>query len=198
MNNTTIMNNIKINNDDKDSIPMRIQFIKNLLDGKDLEPLVNFDSTDTENYVCKKSNDEESRDSYDTRVVLKKKIYDFNNIISQIGGSLKYIKSGTTGHTFKGISEDGKTEYAVKVVAYPKKERYGSINDVRRPENAELMMLKLLSLFIVKRQTPHLIIPYGTFNTNIETFINSVKLDKIDEKNERYKEFIKFYKIFIL
>ena len=193
MNNTTIMNNIKINNDDKDSIPMRIQFIKNLLDGKDLEPLVNFDSTDTENYVCKKSNDEESRDSYDTRVVLKKKIYDFNNIISQIGGSLKYIKSGTTGHTFKGISEDGKTEYAVKVVAYPKKERYGSINDVRRPENAELMMLKLLSLFIVKRQTPHLIIPYGTFNTNIETFINSVKLDKIDEKNERYKEFINKY-----
>ena len=186
------MDNIKINND-KDSIPMRIQFIKDLLDGKDLDPLVNFDSTDTENFVCKKTNDDESRDSYDTRVVLKKKIYDFNNIISQMGGTLKYIKSGTTGHTFKGISEDGKLEYAVKVVAYPKKERYGSINDVRRPENAELMMLKLLSMFIVKKQTPHLIIPYGTFNTNIETFINSAKLDKIDEKNERYKEFIERY-----
>jgi len=186
------MDNIKINNE-KDSIPMRIQFIKNLLDGKDLDPLVNFDSTETENFVCRKSNDDESKDSYDTRVVLKKKIYDFNNIINQMGGTLKYIKSGTTGHTFKGISEDGKLEYAVKVVAYPKKERYGSINDIRRPENAELMMLKLLSMFIVKKQTPHLIIPYGTFNTNIETFINSVKLDKIDEKNERYKEFIDRY-----
>ncbi len=187
------MNN---NLNDKDSIPTRIQSIKDLLNGKDLEPLVNFDSTDTENFVCKKPNDDESRDSYDTRVVLKKKIYDFNNIISQMGGTLKYIKSGTTGHTFKGISEDGKLEYAVKVVAYPKKERYGSINDVRRPENAELMMLKLLSMFIVKKQTPHLIIPYGTFNTNIDTFINSTKLDKIDnknDKNERYKEFIDRY-----
>ena len=187
------INNLKINGDDKDSIPVRIQFIKNLLDGKDLQSLVNFDSTDTENFVCKNSNDNESGDSYDTRVVLKKRILDFKNIISQIGGKLKYIKSGTTGHTFKGISEDENFEYAVKVVAYPKKERYGSINDVRRPENAELMMLKLLSYFIVKRQTPHLIIPFGTFNTSIDTFINLIKLDKIDEKNERYKDFVERY-----
>ena len=186
------MNNIKTNND-KDSIPMRIQFIKDLLDGKDLEPLVNFDSTDTENFVCKNINDNESGDSYDTRVVLKKRILDFKNIINQFGGKLKYIKSGTTGHTFKGISEDGNFEFAVKVVAYPKKERYGSINDVRRPENAELMMLKVLSYFIVKRQTPHLIIPFGTFNTSIEHFVNLVKLDKVDEKNERYKEFVERY-----
>ncbi len=187
------IDNIKIVQDDKDSIQMRIQFIKSLLDGKDLQPLVNFDSTDTENFVCRNSNDNESGDSYDTRVVLKKRILNFKDIITQIGGKLKYIKSGTTGHTFKGISEDGNFEYAVKVVAYPKKERYGSINDVRRPENAELMMLKLLSYFIVKRQTPHLIIPFGTFNTNIDTFVNLVKLDKIDEKNERYKEFVERY-----
>jgi len=188
------MDHIKIDNiEDKDSIPMRIQFIKNLLDGKDLQPLINFDSTDTENFVCKNINENESGDSYDTRVVLKKKLFDFSNIINQIGGKLKYIKSGTTGHTFKGISEDNNFEYAVKVVAYPKKEKYGSINDIRRPENAELMMLKVLSYFIVKRQTPHLIIPFGTFNTNIDTFVNLVKLDKIDEKNERYKEFVERY-----
>jgi hypothetical protein len=192
-NNTLQINQDNPDNQDKDSIPMRIQFVKNLLDGKDLQPLVNFDSTDTENFVCKPLNDNESGDSYDTRIVLKKRILDFKNIIQQIGGKLKYIKSGTTGHTFKGISEDNNFEFAVKVVAYPKKERYGSINDVRRPENAELMMLKLLSYFIVKRQTPHLIIPYGTFNTNIDTFVNLIKLDKIDEKNERYKEFIDKY-----
>ena len=187
--------NINKNNiEDKDSIPMRIQFIKNLLEDKDLQPLVNFDSTDTENFVCKNLNDNESGDSYDTRIVLKKRILDFKNVINQFGGKLKYIKSGTTGHTFKGVSEDGNFEFAVKVVAYPKKERYGSINDVRRPENAELMMLKVLSYFIVKRQTPHLIIPFGTFNTNIEHFVNLVKLDKVDEKNERYKEFVERYK----
>jgi Trp operon repressor len=37
------IDNIKITQDDKDSIQMRIQFIKTLLDGKDLQPLVNFD-----------------------------------------------------------------------------------------------------------------------------------------------------------
>ena len=183
----------KNNNDDKDSIPMRIQFIKNLLEDKDLQPLVNFDSTDTENFICRNIKDDESGDSYDTRIILKKRILDFKNIIQQMGGKLKYIKSGTTGHTFKGISDDGNFEFAVKVVAYPKKEKYGSINDIRRPENAELMMLKLLSYFIVKRQTPHLIIPFGTFNTNIDTFVNLIKLDKIDDKNDRYKEFIERY-----
>ena len=130
---------------DKDTIPMRIEFIKNLLDGTDLNPIVNFDDTATENFVGN-VNSADSGDTHDTRVVLQKRLLDFKNIITQIGGKLKYIKSGTTGHTFKGIAHDngGSFEYAVKVVAYPKKERYGSINDVRRPENAELMMIKLL------------------------------------------------------
>jgi hypothetical protein len=179
---------------EKDSIPMRIEFIKNLLDGKDLNTIVNFDITDTENFIGR-DEDMESGDSYDTRVVLKKRILDFKNIISQIGGHLKYIKSGTTGHTFKGISDgdNGVFEYAVKVVAYPKKEKYGSINDTRRPENAELMMIKLLSYFIVNRQTPHLVIPFGTFNTSIDNFLNCVKKDKIEDKNDRYKEFLERY-----
>jgi hypothetical protein len=179
---------------EKDSIPVRIEFIRNLLEGKDLNTLVNFDITDTEHYIGK-DNELDSGDSYDTRVVLKKRILDFKNVITQIGGKLKYIKSGTTGHTFKGIANDanGSFEYAVKVVAYSKKEKYGSINDTRRPENAELMMIKLLSYFIVNRQTPHLTIPFGTFNTSIENFVNLVKCDKIDEKNDRYKEFIERY-----
>ncbi len=179
---------------EKDSIPMRIQFIKKLLEGKDLNTLVNFDSTDTEQFIGR-DNDMESGDSYDTRIVLKKRILDFKNVILQIGGKLKYIKSGTTGHTFKGIVNDsnGPFEYAVKVVAYPKKEKYGSINDTRRPENAELMMIKLLSYFIVNKQTPHLVIPFGTFNTSIDSFIKIVKCDKIEDKNDRYKEFLERY-----
>jgi hypothetical protein len=179
---------------EKDSIPVRIEFIKKLLEGKDLNSLVNFDMNDTDNFIGR-DEDMESGDSYDTRVVLKKRLLDFKNVITQIGGKLKYIKSGTTGHTFKGIASEshGSFEYAVKVVAYPKKEKYGSINDTRRPENAELMMIKLLSYFIVNRQTPHLVIPFGTFNTSIENFVNLVKCDKIDDKNDRYKEFIERY-----
>jgi len=181
---------------DVDSIPMRIEFIKSLLAGKELKPLVNFDETATE-YYTGIDDDAESGDSHDTRIILRKRLLDFKKIILEIGGKLKYIKSGTTGHTFKGIvkkENDVEFEYAVKVVAYPKKERYGSINDTRRPENAELMMIKLLSYFVVNKQTPHLVIPFGTFNTSIDNFVNLVKTDKIDEKNDRYKEFIERYK----
>jgi len=188
------LNKIPVKSSDKDTIPMRIEFIKNLLHGTELNPIVNLDETATENFLGG-NNDGESGDSQDTRVVLKKRILDFKNVITQIGGKLKYIKSGTTGHTFKGIALEGDNnfEYAVKVVAYPKKEKYGSINDIRRPENAELKMIKLLSYFIINRQTPHLVIPFGTFNTSIEHFVNLVKFDKIDEKNERYKDFVDRY-----
>ena len=181
---------------DKDSIPMRIEFIRSLLDGKELNPLVNFDETATE-YYTGIDDDAESGDSHDTRIILRKRLLDFKRVIIEIGGKLKYVKSGTTGHTFKGIvrkDNDVDFEYAVKVVAYPKKERYGSINDTRRPENAELMMIKLLSYFVVNKQTPHLVIPFGTFNTSIDNFINLVKTDKIDDKNDRYKEFVERYK----
>ena len=38
-----------------------------------------------------------------TRTVLNKELLDFNDVINTIGGKLVYIKSGTTGHTFRGF-----------------------------------------------------------------------------------------------
>ena len=182
-----------------DSIPFRINFIKELLNTKELKPLVNFDLTETENFIDRQiggsSNDFSSEQSHDTRNSLNKKMLDFNTIISQIGGKLLYIKSGSTGHTFKGIMDynNDNLSYAVKVVAYPKKENYGDIYDTRRPENAELMMIKLLSYFVIKKQTPHIILPIATFYTKITPFINLIKDDIIDENNKKYKEFIEKY-----
>ena len=180
-----------------DSIPFRINFIKELLDAKELKSLVNFDITDTENFIKNNNiNDEDSIDTHDTRNSLNKKMLDFNNVISQIGGKLLYIKSGSTGHTFKGIMDmdNDNLSYAVKVVAYPKKEDYGDIYDTRRPENAELMMIKLLSYFVIKKQTPHIILPIATFYTNITPFVNLIKDDIVDEENKKYNEFIEKYK----
>ncbi len=180
-----------------DSTPFRVEFLKKLLKDKDLDPIIDFEDTTTESFIGRNiENDEDSGESYDTRIVLKKRIHDFASIITQIGGRLKYIKSGTTGHTFKGLASDehGNFEYAVKVVAYPKKERYGNINDVRRPENAEIRMIKLLSYFIVRNQTPHIVLPFGTFDTSIKTFTTLIDDDRVDEKNEKYKEFVERYK----
>lgn len=181
---------IEFKNKKFDAIPDRIDFIKTLLGGNKLNSMVDFDMCDTE-HVENRSN------GFDIRTIMKKKTMDFNKLICEIGGKLLYIKSGTTGHTFKGIiyDSDGTTEvlnYAVKVVAYPIRENYGDVYDVKRPENAELMMLRVLSYFVVNGQTPHIVLPIGTFNTNIKPFIALAK-NKIVE-NKKYDQFVKRYK----
>jgi hypothetical protein len=188
-----------------DSLPFRVNFIKTLLEGKEVKPMVEFDMTDTEYFMSKNVKENSNSDdpnsdslnSNDTRMTLRKKIYNFNKVISQIGGKLMYIKSGTTGHTFKGKipieGSDDEFNYAVKIVAYPKKEKYGDIYDSSRPENAELMMLKLLSYFVVKKQTPHIVLPIGTFNSNIKQFVNLAKDGYIEQDNKRYSDFIERY-----
>ena len=68
--------------------------------------------------------DDVSTQNEDIRESMGKKYKDFNKVIESLGGKLLYIKSGSTGHTFKGVYPDDKDNekpnYAVKVVAYPK------------------------------------------------------------------------------
>lgn len=93
------------------------------------------------------------------------------------------------------IEEEGKKKYyAVKVVAYPKREKYKSMHDIRRPENAELAMIKLLSYFVINRRTPHIVLPMTTFNTSIRPFVNLVNEGKIDKNDKKYNEFVENYK----
>jgi len=171
-----------------DVIPERIEFIKKLLDGNTLKSMIDFDTCDTE-YVEKKSSNDICN------VMGKQFIMKFDKQIHELGGKIQYIKSGSSGHTFKGTTydKDGKTElynYAIKVVAYPL-ETYGNINDIKRPENAELMMLRVLANLVVNSQTPHVVLPIGTFNTNIKDFIKASKQKCIEEK--KYKQFINRY-----
>lgn len=182
-----------------DTIPFRIDFISDLLNGKKLEPIIDFNNTDTEQFVNPngfRNLDDLHNEvkSYDTGNILDKKLHNFYDIIKQIGGKLLYVKSGTTGHTFKGImsSTDDKSSmnYAVKVVAFPKREKYGNIEDIRRPENAEIMMIRLLSYFVIKKQTPHIVLPIGTFNTSIKPFVNLQVDNIVDKQNKKYHEFV--------
>ena len=132
--------------------------------------------------------------SDDIRELLPKRYLEFNEVINQLGGKLLYIKSGSTGHTFKGVypqEETNKQSYAVKIVAYPKKENYGDMYNVKRPENAEIIMIKLLSFFIINKQTPHIVLPITTFNTSIKPFLSLSKKNFIN--NKRYDQFLKRY-----
>lgn len=169
-----------------DNIPYRINFIKSLFSKLKFIPLLDFNSYDTEVF-------ENKTDNIDIRSVLNKKNYDFNEVIKQIGGKLLYVKSGSTGHTFKGIfpTEKGEVNYAVKVVAYPKKAGYGNIYDIRRPENAEIVALKTLSYFVINNQSPHIVLPMLTFNTLLKPFSTLAQNNIIN--NKKYEAFLERY-----
>lgn len=170
-----------------DIIPERIQTIKNLLNGTKLSSMVNFDICDTE-YVENKKND-------NIKDTIGKQFCKFDKEIHDLGGFIKFIKSGAYGHTFKGTTydKDGKIElynYAIKVVAYPVR-GYGNVDDINRPENAEIMMLRLLANFVVNNQTPHIVLPIATFNTSISNFIKVTRAECVGK--QKYEQFVKRY-----
>lgn len=182
-----------------DTFGFRLEFVKGILDGQELRPIVDVDETSTEQFIHPNGFDGggNQEDEKNIQVVLGKKRLNFYKVIDQIGGELTYVKSGTTGHTFRGSipGENGQNiYYAVKVVAYPKKEKYGNINDIRRPENAELMMIRLLSYFVIRGQTPHIILPIATFNTSILPFTDLIENEFVHADNNKYLEFVERYK----
>ena len=170
-------------------IPDRINQINKMLQGKHVESILD----------TKSSSETDQSKSEDIRDLMPKKYIDFSNAITELGGKLLYIKSGSTGHTFKGVypplpdgTNDLRKSYAVKIVAYPKKENYGDMYNIKRPENAELMMIKLLSQFVRKSETPHIVLPIATFNTSIKPFLllaksNLVESKKFDQFLEKYQ-----------
>ena len=124
-------------------IPYRIETIQNMVEDKIVDSMIDF-----KNDIY---SDMSNISSEDIRNMMPKKYIDFSKAIKDLGGKLLYIKSGSTGHTFKGVYPEtttNKPNYAVKIVAYPKKENYGDMFNMKRPENAELVMIKLLSEFI--------------------------------------------------
>jgi hypothetical protein len=114
-------------------IPDRIKHIETLVCNKALDSMIDFKNTSSTDTF------ENMEGTEDIRELLPKKYLDFTKAINELGGKLLYIKSGSTGHTFKGVHLDNtKMNYAVKIVAYPKKENYGDMYNIKRPENTEI------------------------------------------------------------
>ena len=55
-------------------------------------------------------------------------------------------------------------------------------------------MIKLLSYFVVKCQTPHIVLPIGTFNTDIDPFVTLIEDGVVLKDNKKYTEFVQNYK----
>ncbi len=162
--------------------------IRDVLNCQLFDPLVNYDNISEEQKIDIMSKD--------TRITLGKKHARFDVIISHLGGILKYIKSGSTGHTFKCELPNGKA-LAIKIVPYYNKGSLNSIYNINRPENAEIKMLKVLSQFVLKNETPHIILPILTFYTNIKYFVDPdspiMEVVKKSDKFKSYSEFLKKY-----
>jgi hypothetical protein len=69
----------------------RIDEINKLLKDKTVDSIIDFKSSSNESAT------------EDIRDLMPKKYIDFGKAISDLGGKLLYIKSGSTGHTFKGV-----------------------------------------------------------------------------------------------
>ena len=178
--------NYKIDDKKKyEPIPLRLSRINEMSDNNYISSMIDNCKIDEKDCLTTKE---------DIRELIPKKYLDFNKVITKLGGKLLYIKSGSTGHTFKGVhlKNKNKPNYGVKVVAYPKKQHYGGMYTTNRPENAELLMIQLLSQFVKTKQTPHVVLPITTFNTSIKTFTNLAKDDIVD--NKKYDQFVKRYK----
>jgi hypothetical protein len=93
------MNNITDKRDLKkyNQIPYRIEVIEGMTRDKVIDSLVDFknDTISSDNNII--SNSEDIRDW------MPKKYIDFVKPLKILGGKLLYIKSGSTGHTFKGV-----------------------------------------------------------------------------------------------
>ena len=174
-------------------IPERIETIKNMTNNG-IDSIIDFNNLNNIEYNL----------SDDIRELLPKRYMDLEVAINCLGGKLSYIKSGSTGHTFKGvhlvnesintndpIEDPDKEPYAIKIVAYPRKENYGDMYNIKRPENTELLMIKLLSQFVINKQTPHIVLPITTFNTSIKPFLNLNKANIVN--NAKFDQFIKKY-----
>lgn len=170
-----------------DNIDYRIKFIENLLDGKKISSMIDLNENDTEYF-------ENTKNESNIKNILEKKYFNFKKIMNDMNNSLEYKNSGSSGIIFKGkykIKENNEISYSIKVVTYPKREIYGDINNTKRPENAELMMLRLLSYFVINKQSPHIVLPICTFNTDIKQFTDLAKNKKILAK--KYQQFYKKY-----
>lgn len=179
-------------------IPDRIKHIETLVHNKALDSMIDFKNTSSTDTF------ENMEGTEDIRELLPKKYLDFTKAINELGGKLLYIKSGSTGHTFKGVHLDNtKMNYAVKIVAYPKKENYGDMYNIKRPENTEILMIRLLSYFVINKQTPHIVLPITTFNTSIKPFLcltknNIVSNKKFDQFVERYDKGEYYHNVSVL
>lgn len=113
--------------------------------------------------------------------IIVKEIHTLEDIVNRFEIELHYVKSGSTGHTFKAkCRKTGKIIFAIKVAAYPlyledpkdpNSRVIRVVDDIKQAQNTELRMILLLSKLVMHGKTPHIVLPLWTFNTHTSIFV---------------------------
>lgn len=130
--------------------------------------------------------------------LLSKKSYNLIEILNVMGCDIKYIGSGSTGHTFRceiKLNDNTKPsiKFAIKIVAYVKNANYVSYHNKDRPENTEIMMLKKLSKIVLNNESPHIILPICTFYSPMRSFLTLYN-KYLNESQQKHTKFMDNYK----
>lgn len=127
---------------------------------------------------------------------------DIGKFLRQTKSKLRYVSSGSGGHTFRGrvrLRNGTPFYYAMKIVPFRASSHYGDETNAARPENAEINALCYLSQYVRTHNTPHIVCPITMFNTSIDA-IQRLNLDKLDKKSKyvysarKYDKFLEFLK----
>ena len=134
----------------------------------------------------------------DIHSLMNKRVYNFKKVSKFLGFKTEYITSGSTGNIFRAYDPNEPSKsYAIKMAAYTIQDEYGSLNDSKRPENAELILLKLMSAFVTTGDTPHLVLPIFSYYTDITNFTNCkdscIQESGFTTTHKKYNDFIARY-----
>lgn len=153
------------------------------------------------NYIAKKtgldilyipSNSKTSEDNF----FYEKKIVKFSDFFQNLQLKLEFINIGATGIVFKAVDIATNTPVcAIKVSSYSRNIQGDRQND-QRPENVDILISKLLSEFVTKGKTPHIILPLACFHTKLKDVIDFCNINtKVNEgnKSKPFSEFISSY-----
>ncbi len=158
-----------------DSIQSRINFANNIFEGK-LNNLI-----DMQNEIY-------DLDDLDNTIgfSINRKSYNLNKIFNKIDCKLTNTNITKKNIYFKGVIKK-KAMVNVKISLCEKS--YDC--DTKRSNNNEIIMSILLSKFVIKENTPHIVLPIATFYANINEFL-CLGPDIIQDK-KKYAEFLNEY-----
>jgi hypothetical protein len=106
----------------------------------------------------------------------------YKNFTHVFKNSLDLYESQNCKHYFtKNIKiNNTNINFMIKMIPFIKNTLYSdNLDDPMRPENSEIEVSKILSEFVVSGQTPHVILSYFSFISDINTFTDPKMIDII-------------------